>query len=85
MIVTFRPAWTFTVGYLESSLNIALLVISVWSAYFIVLDSAGSADQLIANPFTPNAVANLICSAMVFGSSYLLHVHAARGSRVFGV
>jgi hypothetical protein len=84
LLVTFRPAWTFMVGYLESSLNIALLIVSFWATYVSVLESAGSADTLIANPFTPNAVASLIFSAIIFASSHILHADAVRRSRTLG-
>ncbi|MFN2567456.1 MAG: hypothetical protein ABR499_20865 [Gemmatimonadaceae bacterium] len=67
------PRWTAVVGLAESSVSIALLVVCTGAAYIGMLESAASPDVVIANPFTPQAVASLVLSAAVLGASYVLH------------
>lgn len=66
-----RPRWTAVIGYTESVINISLLILSTGAAYIGVLESAASPDVVIANPFTAEAVASLVLSALVLGASYL--------------
>jgi hypothetical protein len=79
--ITARPRWTAAVGFAESTLNIALLVLSTGAAYLAVLDSAVSPDVVIVNPFTPQAVASLAISALVLAASYVLRTTADYGLR----
>jgi hypothetical protein len=72
-----RPGWTAAIGFTESVINISLLILSTGAAYVGVLESAASPDVVIANPFTPEAVASLVLSAMVFGASYLSRLRTA--------
>jgi hypothetical protein len=74
------PRWTATVGLAESIVNISLLVLSTGAAYLSVLESAASPDVVIANPFTPQAVASLTLSAMVLAASYTLQSHKLRAA-----
>ena len=71
-LVLFRPDWTAAVGYGESMLSAGLLIVTTMAAYYQVLESAGSEDMLIVNPFTPEAVTSLVFSASVFIASSLL-------------
>jgi hypothetical protein len=71
--VTVRPRWTAAIGFVESTINISLLVLSTGAAYLGMLDSAASADVVIVNPFTPQAVASLALSASVMAASYIGH------------
>jgi hypothetical protein len=71
--IVARPRWTAAVGLAESSVNIALLVISTGAAYVRVLESAASPAVVIDNPFTPRAVASLALSAAVLAASYTLN------------
>jgi hypothetical protein len=77
LVVTVRPRWTATIGLGESAVSIALLVLSTGAAYLNVLESASSADAVIANPFTPQAVASLMLSALVMGASYVGRLRTA--------
>jgi len=74
------PRWTATVGLAESIVNISLLVLSTGAAYLSVLESAASPDVVIANPFTPQAVASLALSAAVLAASYTLQSHRLRAA-----
>ena len=69
--IALRPRWTAAIGLGESTINIAFLVLSSGAAYLQLLESAGSSDVLISNPFTPRAVTSLAISAAVLGASYL--------------
>ena len=79
-VVTARPAWTSLVGYSESALNIALLIVTTWSAYYAVVDSAAS-DGPLLNPFTLERVTSLALSAAILASSHLVQMHAAVRAR----
>ncbi|MDQ3950626.1 MAG: hypothetical protein M3282_09780 [Gemmatimonadota bacterium] len=68
-----RPRWIGAIGFGESVVNISLLVLSTGAAYLGALESAASPDVVIANPFTPQAVASLALSATVLAASYTLH------------
>jgi hypothetical protein len=74
------PRWTATVGLAESIVNISLLVLSTGAAYLGVLESAASPDVVIANPFTPQAVASLALSATVLAASYTLQSEKLRAA-----
>ena len=80
-LVTARPRWTFLVGYTESSLNVGLLIVTTWSAYYSVLDSAAS-DGSLVNPFTPERVVSLCFSALILAVSHLAQTRAAATVRV---
>jgi hypothetical protein len=58
-----RPEAARAIAVGESSANIAILVIGVFTAYFAVLESAAGPGAVV-NPFTPEAVANLVISAL---------------------
>jgi hypothetical protein len=72
--ITARPRWTAAIGFAESTLNIVLLVLSTGAAYLGVLESAASPDVVIANPFTPQAVASLALAALVLAASYTMRL-----------
>ncbi|MDQ3997199.1 MAG: hypothetical protein M3303_09290 [Gemmatimonadota bacterium] len=74
VVITARPAWAATIGLAESSLNIALLVLSTAAAYLAVLESAASPDAVIVNPFTPQAVTSLVLAASTLAASHILNV-----------
>jgi hypothetical protein len=82
--ITARPRWTAAIGLAESTLNVALLVLSTGAAYLSVLESAASADVVIVNPFTPHAVTCLVLSATVFAASYSMRSGVAHGLRTAG-
>jgi hypothetical protein len=69
--IAVRPRWTAMIGFAESTLNIVLLVVSTGAAYLSVLESAGSPDVVMVNPFTPEKVASLVLSASVLAASYM--------------
>jgi hypothetical protein len=73
VVIATRPRWTAAVGFAESVVNISLLVVSTGAAYLGVLESASSTDVIIANPFTPQAVASLVLASTVLAASYTLH------------
>jgi hypothetical protein len=79
--IAARPRWTAAIGWGESTLNIVLLVLSTGAAYLGVLESAASADVVIVNPFTPQAVASLAISALVLAASYTMRSAATHGLR----
>jgi hypothetical protein len=79
--ITARPRWTAAIGLAESTLTIALLVLSTGAAYLTVLESAGSPEVVILNPFTPEAVASLAVSAAVLAASHMGRNAAAYGVR----
>jgi hypothetical protein len=76
--IALRPRWTAAIGLGESTVNIALLVLSTWAAYLGVLESAASPDVVIANPFTPQAVTSLAISAAVLAVSYTANGYRVR-------
>jgi hypothetical protein len=82
--ITARPRWTAAIGLAESTLNVALLVLSTGAAYLSVLESAASADVVIVNPFTTHAVTCLVLSATVFAASYAMRSGVAHGLRTAG-
>jgi len=71
VVITARPRLTGAIGFGESVVNIALLVLSTGAAYLSMLDSVASPDVLMVNPFTPQAVASLCLSAAVMAASYI--------------
>ena len=71
--MAFRPRWTAAVGLAESTANIVLLIVSTWAAYLGMLESAASPDVVVSNPFTPEAVASLVLSALVLAASYVFN------------
>ena len=75
--IAARPQWTAAIGLTESTANIALLIVSTWAAYLSVLESAGSPDLVIVNPFTPQAVASLAISALALAASHVLRTTAS--------
>jgi hypothetical protein len=79
--IAARPRWTAAIGLAESTFNIALLVLSTGAAYLGVLESAASLDVVIANPFTPQAVASLVLAASTFAASYTLNSSSAAATR----
>jgi hypothetical protein len=79
-LVTVRPRWTCLVGYTESTLNVALLIVTTWAAYFAVIDSAAG-DGPLANPFTAEKAVSLALSALVFVASHLLRTHEVMAAR----
>jgi hypothetical protein len=82
--IATRPRWTAAIGFGESVVNIALLVVTTGAAYLGVLESAASPDVLIVNPFTPQAVASLTLSAAVLAASYTLNASSAAVTRRSG-
>jgi hypothetical protein len=79
--VAARPRWTAAIGFAESALNISLLVLTTGAAYIGVLESAASPDVVIANPFTPRAVASLVLAASTLAASYVLNSASAAATR----
>jgi hypothetical protein len=77
--VAARPRWTPTIGLAESTINIALLVISTAAAYLSMIDSAASPDVVMVNPFTPEKVTSLVLSTSVLSASYMMR-QAAGGA-----
>ena len=59
---TLRPGAARAIARVESTANLAMLVIGVALAYGTVLDSAAGPGEVV-NPFTPESVANLALSA----------------------
>jgi hypothetical protein len=84
LAIAARPRWTAAIGFGESVVSIALLVLSTGAAYLGMLESAGSPEAMIANPFTPQAVASLALSAAVLGTSYVLRTAQCAGTREAG-
>lgn len=60
--LAFRPALTSIVGSVESTLSIALLVVTTWMAYWGMYVDA---FPEIGNPFTPESVRSLAASATI--------------------
>jgi hypothetical protein len=77
IMTMLRPRWTAAIGFGESVANISLLILSTGAAYLGMLESAASPEVVIANPFTPEAVASLVLSAMVMGASYISRLRNA--------
>jgi hypothetical protein len=73
VMIAARPRWTAAIGFGESVVNIALLVLTTGAAYISVLESAASPDVVLVNPFTPQAVASLALSASTLAASYMLN------------
>lgn len=71
-LVTGRPGITSAVGRMESSLSIALLVITTWLSYFNAIEVAASGSAGFRNPFTPETVTSLLLSAGIFTASYVV-------------
>ena len=78
LVLTARPRWTAAIGFAESTVNIALFVISTFAAYLGVVESAASADAVIVNPLTPRAVTSLVVSATALAASYVLNAAPRR-------
>lgn len=65
------PARAGVIGLAESAASIALLVVGAGTAYLRALDAALAEPAVIAPPFSPADVANLILSAGVLIVSYI--------------
>ena len=53
----WRPEWAETLGLADSSLNIALLCVSILAPYYALADQIG-AGQTPGTPYTPSFVIN---------------------------
>ena len=72
-LVLFRPNLTGLVGSAESTLSVALLIITTYVAYFNAVERAAAEDGTFHNPFTTESLTSLVLSALVFIVSSRLH------------
>ena len=61
----WRPEWSATLGLADSSLNIALLCVSILAPYYALADQIG-AGQTPGNPYTPSFVINSLISLTIW-------------------
>jgi hypothetical protein len=73
VVISLWPYAARAVARLESSANIAIIVLGVLLAYMSVLDTAAGPGPVV-NPFTPEAVGNLAISA---AWAYLAYARSA--------
>jgi hypothetical protein len=69
--VTRWPARAGVIGLSESAASIALLVLGAGVAYLGALDAALGEPAVVAPPFSPADVANLVLSAGALIASYI--------------
>lgn len=61
----WRPEWSETLGLADSSINIALLCVSILAPYYALADQIG-AGQTPGNPYTPSFVINSLISLTIW-------------------
>ncbi len=71
VIIYTRPLWRDAIGLGESSVNIALLIISIMIGYYTALDAAIAGDPHGA--VQPGSMVNMVLSATIFAMSYFRH------------
>jgi hypothetical protein len=80
VLAWMRPERAELVGFVECSVNLVILVVGTYAAYWGIIDLV-LADQPIVNPFTTERITNLILSGTVLSISYYGHPWVRGGSR----
>jgi hypothetical protein len=75
-----RPQWTAQIGLIDSTTNIALIILSVAVWYFGVLDAAGAEFALPTAPSSQELL-NFVLSATIAAASYIANQARALGMR----
>ncbi|MGH7546133.1 MAG: hypothetical protein ACREKI_08125 [Gemmatimonadota bacterium] len=75
-----KPERADLVGLVESGVNLAILIVGTYVAYWGIVDQV-LADQPIVNPFTTERIANLILAGSVLSVSYYGNPLVRRASR----
>ena len=65
----YRPAWASSVAVAESTLNLLLLLLSVFLPYYALIDRVSESGGG-ANPFSPEFMVNFAIAGGVWCASY---------------
>lgn len=75
-----KPERADLVGLVESGVNLAILIVGTYVAYWGIIDQV-LADQPIVNPFTTERITNLVLAGSVLSVSYYGNPLVRRASR----
>jgi hypothetical protein len=81
VVLKVRPRWAAVVGLTEASVNLLLLVLSVFLPYYDAVASVAAGGTSIDLPFGLGFLANLIISGVVWATVFERHVHELGGTR----
>lgn len=82
VVLHVRPRWAALVGLTEASVNLLLLVVSVFLPYYDAVASVADGGAFIGLPFGLGFLANLVISGVVWAAVFEGHVRELGGTRL---
>jgi len=71
VVIVLRPRWATTIARVETTVNIAALIIGVMGSYYLAIEQLAAGGE-VATPLSPSSVANLAIAAGVLIVTYVV-------------